>query len=76
MGSTFPMLNNPARETAFPSTNPRWDSSQKEHRWERTHFIICIKTGLKAARHKATGDSKVTAIGQEAGKLQELSLTG
>lgn len=76
MDSTFLILNNPTREKAFPSTNPRWDYNQKEHQRERTHFFICIKGGLKAAQHKATNYSQVTAISQEAGEFQELSLTG
>ena len=58
----------PTGETAVPSTDPGWDYNQKEHQWERNHFIICIKAGLKAAQHKVINYSQVTAISQEPGE--------
>ncbi|TEA26041.1 hypothetical protein DBR06_SOUSAS21510018, partial [Sousa chinensis] len=58
----------PTGETAVPSTDLGWDYNHKEHQWERNHFIICIKAGLKAAQHKVINYSQVTEISQEPGE--------
>ena len=39
-------------ETAVPSSDPNWNYIDSEHVWERDHFLICVKAGLKAAQQK------------------------
>ena len=40
----------PVGETAVPSSDPNWNYNDPEHIWERDHFLICVKAGLKAAQ--------------------------
>ena len=40
----------PVGETAVP--DPNWNYNDPEHIWERDHFLICVKAGLKAAQQK------------------------
>ena len=42
----------PVGETAVPSSDPNWNYNDPEHIWERDHFLICVKAGLKAAQQK------------------------
>ena len=42
----------PVGETEVPSSNPNWNYNDPEHIWERDHFLICVKAGLKAAQQK------------------------
>ena len=42
----------PVGETAVPSFNPDWNYNDPEHIWERDHFLICVKAGLKEAQQK------------------------
>ena len=42
----------PVGETAVPSSNPNWNYNDPEHIWERDHFLICVKAGMKAAQQK------------------------
>ena len=42
----------PVGETAVTSSDPNWNYNDPEHIWERDHFLICIKAGLKAAQQK------------------------
>ena len=55
----------PAGETAVPSSEPNWDYNGPGHIWERDHFLICVKEGLKAAQQKVIGYARVSAITQE-----------
>ena len=52
-------------ETAVPSSDPNWNYNDPEHTWERDHFLICVKTGLKAAQQKVISYARVSAITQE-----------
>ena len=40
----------PVGETAVPSSDPNWNYNDPEHIWERDHFLICVKAGLKSAQ--------------------------
>ena len=55
----------PVGETAVPSSDPNWNYNDPEHTWERDHFLICVKTGLKAAQQKVISYARVSAITQE-----------
>ena len=55
----------PMGETAVPSSNPNWNYNNHEPIWERNHFLICLKAGLKAAQQKVIGYARVSAITQE-----------
>ena len=55
----------PVGETAVPSSDPNWNYNDPEHIWERDHFLICVKAGLKAAQQKVTSYAQVSAITQE-----------
>ena len=39
----------PVGKTAVPFSDPSWNYNDPEHIWERDHFLICVKAGLKAA---------------------------
>ena len=55
----------PVGETAVPSSDPNWNYNHPEHIWERDHFLICVKAGLKAAQQKVISYARVSAITQE-----------
>ena len=55
----------PVGETAVPSSDPNWNYNDPEHTWERDHFLICVKVGLKAARQKVISYAWNSAINQE-----------
>ena len=55
----------PVGETAVPSSDPNWNYNDPEHIWERDHFLICVKAGLKAAQQKVISYARVSAINQE-----------
>ena len=55
----------PVGKTAAPSSDPNWNYNDPEHIWERDHFLICIKAGLKAAQQKVISYARVSAITQE-----------
>ena len=55
----------PGGETAVPSSDPNWNYTHPEHIWERDHFLICVKAGLKAAQQKVISYARVSAITQE-----------
>ena len=55
----------PAGETAVPSSDPNWNYNDPEHIWERDHFLICVKAGLKAAQQKVISYVWASAITQE-----------
>ena len=55
----------PVGETAVPSSDPNWNYNDPEHIWERDHFLICVKAGLKAAQQNVIGYAQVSAITQE-----------
>ena len=55
----------PAGKTAVPSSDPNWNYNDPEHIWERDHFLICVKAGLKAAQQKVISYAQVSAITQE-----------
>ena len=52
-------------ETAVPSSDPNWNYNDPGHIWERDHFLICVKAGLKAAQQKVISYAQVSAITQE-----------
>ena len=52
-------------ETAVPSSEPNWDYNGPGHIWERDHFLICVKEGLKAAQKNVISHAQVSAITQE-----------
>ena len=58
----------PVGETAVPSSDPNWNYNDPEHTWERDHFLICVKTGLKAAQQKVISYAWVSQITQEPNK--------
>ena len=43
----------PVGETVVPSSDPNWNYNDPEHIWEKDHFLLCVKTGLKAAQKKS-----------------------
>ena len=55
----------PVGEIAVPSSDPNWNYNDTEHFWERDHFLICVKAGLKAAQQKVISYAQVSAITQE-----------
>ena len=55
----------PVGETVVPSSDPNWTYNNHEHIWERHHFLICVKAGLKAAQQKVISYSRVSAITQQ-----------
>ena len=55
----------PVGETAVPSSDPNWNYNGPEYIWERDHFLICMKAGLKAAQQKVISYAQVSAISQE-----------
>ena len=52
-------------ETAVPSSDSNWNYNDPEHIWERDHFLIFVKAGLKAAQQKVISYAQVLAITQE-----------
>ena len=52
----------PPGETAVPSSDSNWNYNDPEHIWERDHFLICVKTGLKAAQQKVISYAHVSEI--------------
>ena len=46
-------------------SDPNWSYNDPEHIWERDHFLICVKAGLKAAQQKVISYAWVSAITQE-----------
>ena len=55
----------PVGETAVPSSDLNWNYNDSEHIWERDHFLICVKAGLKAPQQKVISYAQVSAITQE-----------
>ena len=55
----------PVGETAVSSSDPNWNYNDPEHIWERDHFLIFVKAGLKAAQQKVISYAQVLAITQE-----------
>ena len=55
----------PVGETAVSSSDPNWNYNDPEHIWERDHFLICVKAGLKAAQQKVMSYARVSAITQD-----------
>ena len=64
-GLTYQMLKYPVGETAVPSSDPNWNYNDPEHIWERDHFLIGVKAGLKAVQQKVISYAWVLAITQE-----------
>ena len=64
------MSNNkyPVGETAVPSSDSNWNYNDPEDLWERDHFLICVKAGMKAAQQKVLSYAWVSAITQEPNK--------
>ena len=52
-------------ETAVASSDPNWNYNDPEHIWERDHFLICVKAGIKSAQQKVISYAWVSAITQE-----------
>ena len=65
MGLHMSSDKHPVGETAVPSLDPNWNYNDPEHIWEREHFLICVKAGLKAAQQKVISYAQVSAITQE-----------
>ena len=55
----------PPGETAVPSSDSKWNYNDPEHIWERDHFLICVKAGLKAAQQTVISYAGASAITQE-----------
>ena len=55
----------PVGETVVPSSDPNWNYNDPQHIWERDHFWICVKAGLKAAQQKVISYTWVSAITHE-----------
>src|SRR5574337_1217124 len=58
----------PVGKTTVPSSDPNWNYKDPEHIWERDHFLICVKAGLKVAQQKVISYARVSAITQEPNK--------
>ena len=54
-----------AGETAVPSSDPNWNYNDPAHIWERDHFLIGVKAGVKATQQKVVSYAQVSAITQE-----------
>lgn len=52
-------------ELAVPSSDPSWNYNDPDQIWERDHFLICIKAGLKAARQKVISYARISVVTQE-----------
>ena len=52
-------------ETAVPTSDPNWNYNDLEHIWDRDHFLICVKAGLKAAQQKVISYAWNSAINQD-----------
>ena len=65
MGLHMSSDKHPVGETAVPSLDPNWNYNDPEHIWERDHFLIFVKAGLKAAQQKVISYAQVSAITQE-----------
>ena len=48
---------------------PNWNYNGPEHIWERDYFLICVKTELKASKHKVISYAWVSAISQEPSEI-------
>ena len=55
----------PVGETAVSSSDPNWNYNDPEHIWERDHFLIFVKAGLKAAQQKVISYAWISEITQE-----------
>ena len=55
----------PVGETAVPFSDANWNYDNPKHIWERGHFLICVKVGLKSAQKKRVSYARVSAITQE-----------
>ena len=55
----------PVGETAATSSDPNRNYNDLEQIWERDHFLICMKAGLKAGQQKVISYAWVSAITQE-----------
>ena len=55
----------PVGETAVSSSDPNWNYNDPEHIWERDHFLIFVKAGLKAAQQKVISYVWISEITQE-----------
>ena len=64
-GLHMPSNKYPVGKTAVPSSDPNWNYRDPEHIWERSHFLICVKAGVKAAQQKVISYAQVSAITQE-----------
>ena len=60
----------PAGKTAVPSSNPNWNYNDPEHIWERDHFLICVKAGLKAAQQKVIRYALCSGLSNNSGAQQ------
>ena len=58
----------PVGKTTVPSSDPNWNYKDPEHIWERDHFLICVKAGLRAAQQKVINYALVSAISQQSNK--------
>ena len=65
MGPHMSSDRHPVGETAVPSSYLNWSYNDPEHIWERDHFLICVKAGLKGAQQKVISYAWVSAITQE-----------
>ena len=52
-------------ELAVPSSDPSWNYNDPDQIWERDHFLICIKAGLKASRQKVISYAQISVVTQE-----------
>ena len=55
----------PVGETVVLVSDTNWNYNDTEHIYERDYFLICVKTGLKAAQQKVISYARVSAITQE-----------
>ena len=65
MGLHMSSDKHPVGETAVPSLDPNWNYNDPEHIWERDHFLIFVKAGLKAAQQKVISYAWISEITQE-----------
>ena len=58
----------PVGQTAVPSSDPNWNYNDLEHLWEKDHFLIWVKAGLKVAQQQVISYACVSATTQEPNK--------
>lgn len=54
----------PMREIAVPPMDTKWDYKTSSQKWEKNHFLLCNKAGLRTNHEKAINYCKISAVSQ------------